>query len=150
MQQKGMIFVLWTAGLHEMTATIFVTELRRVGLPVKVVGLRRRAERGAFGLGLLPDLSLEQAVIHLPQVRCLILPGPVERLAVLSQHPRLSELLNTVSAQGIFVSDAGEEDGQPNVPLGTAREGKHWRYKRDKRLFRFAQELADWLMETND
>lgn len=150
MQRNGIIFVLWAAGLEEIAATIFVTELRRMGLRVKVVGLRRRAERGAFGLGLLPDLSLEQAAIHFPQARCLIVPGPVERLAALSQHPRLGELLNRMSAQGIFVSEVGIEDRELDVPLNAERDSRHWFYKGDERLICLARKLAERLVEAND
>ena len=42
------IFVLWGNGFDETTATIFITELRRVGLPVKLVGLSQRRSAGVM------------------------------------------------------------------------------------------------------
>ena len=41
------IFVLWGNGFDEAMTAIFVTELRRAGLRVKVVGLTQRCRRSA-------------------------------------------------------------------------------------------------------
>ena len=61
-QNNDYIFVLWASEFEETTATIFVTELRQAGLPVKIVGLTRRISKGAHGLALVPDITLEQAI----------------------------------------------------------------------------------------
>lgn len=141
MRHNGMFFVLWAAGLDELAATIFVTELRRVGLPVKMVGLRRRVERGAFGLGLLPDLTLEQATVYFPQVRCLILPGPAERLTTLLQHPRLDDLLSSVATGGIIVSRFELRHKEPVLMAGKS----HLSFPGSEELVAFAKQLAERL-----
>ncbi len=145
MQHHGLTFVLWAHHLEGSAAAIFVTELRRVGLPVKVVGLHRQPVAGSFGLGLLPDLSLEEAVSLFPRVRCLILPGPLDRLAQLAQHPRLGELLDAVEGQGILVTappphGAGESEAEGRPLFATVLT-----YPNAEGLLAFARELAGML-----
>ena len=100
MKTPGPIFVLWASRLDESVATVFVTELRRVGLPVQVVGLHRQPVPGAFGLALAPDISLEDALPLAHQVRCLIVPGPWPRLQGFHHDPRLRALLEGVNGGG--------------------------------------------------
>jgi hypothetical protein len=55
------VFVLWGDNFEEATAVIFVTELRRTGRLVKLVGLHPPPINGARGVALVPDLMLDQA-----------------------------------------------------------------------------------------
>jgi stage V sporulation protein SpoVS len=146
MQQRKMVFVLWANHLEETVASVFVTELRRMGLPVKIIGLQRQALVGSFGLAMVPDLTLEQAAPQFCQACCLILPGPIERMNIFSQHPRLCELMAFIAIQGIFVvaaSPAGTEQ------IGNAEYSSSIApliYPIDDGLFSFARNLASRLM----
>jgi hypothetical protein len=146
MHQNALTFVLWTAGLEETIAVIFVTELRRIGLPVKVVGLHRQPERGIFGLRLLPDLSLEQAIAFFPRVRCLIIPGPADRWALFSQHPRLGDLLKTMSAEGRLITGFSVDSTQSTSQSEAAGSLTPIIYTDLDDLILFARDLAHKLM----
>ena len=79
------VFVLWGKGFYEASATIFVTELRRAGLRVKVVGLTQRRTSGAFGLALVPDVTLDQILLAASHARGV---GAAELdEALMSAHP---------------------------------------------------------------
>ncbi len=91
--RDGLVLVLWAPRFDELAATVFVTALREAGLKVKLVSLSRRFAGGSHGLGLVPDLSLEEALPLAGAVTCIVLPcgaGDVRRIA---QDPRVRELL---------------------------------------------------------
>lgn len=90
------IFVLWGNGFDEATATIFVTELRRVGFRVKMVGLTQRHLGGACGLVLVPDMTLEQALPLVDKVSCLVVPYTSSGSKRLWNDPRLSEFFHKI------------------------------------------------------
>lgn len=99
MSQAGdYIFVLWGNGFDETTATIFITELRRAGLYVKLVGLTQRRSAGAYGLALVPDVTLEE-ILHLAgRTMCLVVPYASAGNKHLRNDPRLSDFFDRVHA----------------------------------------------------
>lgn len=88
------VFVLWGDYFEEATATIFVTELRKAGLRVKVVGLTRQRTKGAHGLALIPDLTLEQALPLATHTTCIILPCRLHLAQHLRNDPRLHDFFS--------------------------------------------------------
>jgi putative intracellular protease/amidase len=92
------IFVFWGNGFDEATAAIFVTELRRIGLRVKVVGLTQRRSNGACGLALVPDLTLEQALSLANRTTCLVVPYTSSGRNRLGNDPRLKEFFQQAHA----------------------------------------------------
>jgi len=104
-QSDELIFVLWGSGFDEATATIFITELRRAGLHVKLVGLTQRRSNGAYGLALVPDLTLEQALPLAGRTTCMIIPYTSTGNKRLRNDPRLSEFFERAHTnQAKFVS----------------------------------------------
>lgn len=97
-QSDDYIFVLWGNGFDETTATIFITELRRAGLNVKAVGLTQRRATGAYGLALVPDVTLEEVLPLASQTRCLIIPYVSSGNRHLRNDPRLSDFFDRVHA----------------------------------------------------
>lgn len=98
------VFVLWVDNCDEVAATIFTAELRQAGLRVKVVSLTRRQTRGARGLALVPDLTLERALPLANRIACLIIPCPLRVIRSLKNQPRLQEFFSLVrSNQAKFV-----------------------------------------------
>jgi putative intracellular protease/amidase len=85
------VFVLWANEFEETTATIFVTELRRAGLRVKVVGLTQRRSNGIYGLALVPDLTLDETLPLVPNTICVVIPCKSPRVKQLRNDPRLRE-----------------------------------------------------------
>ncbi len=87
------IFVLWGDRFEEATAAVFVTELRKAGLLVKVVGLNSRQISGANGLILLPDLTLGKALPLAPYAVCVVIPYSLPDLKSLKTDPRLQKFI---------------------------------------------------------
>jgi hypothetical protein len=101
------VLVLWGQGFDEITASIFVVELRRAGVRVKLMGLNSRQIAGQHGLALVPDLTLGQALRRANRTCCIILPAPVAAIKQFSYDPRLAELLGrAVSHRALLVMDA--------------------------------------------
>ncbi len=98
---KDYIFVLWGNGFDSLATAIFVTQLRKAGLRVKLVALSRRNIRGTQGLTLLPDMTLEQALPLIKQVSCLIIPP--HRGNKLLNDPRIEKLIEQIDS-ALFVS----------------------------------------------
>ena len=92
-QLRNYHFVLWGEGFDEITATIFVTKLRKAGLLVKLVGLNAQHLAGAHGLTLVPDLTLGHAVKLVRQTAAVIMPCTGPELLPFSIDPRLNEFL---------------------------------------------------------
>jgi hypothetical protein len=72
---------------------------------VKLVGLTQRRSNGAYGLALVPDLTLEQILPFADRTRCLIVPYTSTGNKRLRNDPRLSEFFERAHAnQARFVS----------------------------------------------
>ena len=91
-RSDGYIFVLWGNKFDEVAATIFVVELRKAGFLVKVVGLTPPNIKGEYGLALVPDLTLDQALQKAASAICIIIPNPAYQVKHLRNDPRVSEL----------------------------------------------------------
>jgi 4-methyl-5(b-hydroxyethyl)-thiazole monophosphate biosynthesis len=103
-ERQGYVFVLWANNFEEVAATVFVSELREAGLRVKIVGLTGPNSRGTHGLGLVPDLTLDQALPLACQTCCLVIPGPASSFKTLQNDPRLHRFFEKVrSVQAWFV-----------------------------------------------
>jgi hypothetical protein len=68
------IFVLWGQGFDELIACTFVTNFRRSGIRVKVVGISGSRNRGACGLTLLPDLAVHEALPLASHAMAVVIP----------------------------------------------------------------------------
>ena len=86
------IFILWGDRFEEATAVTFVTELRRAGLLVKVVGLNGQSSSGRYGLVLTSDLTLSEAMALADKAICIVIPCSVATLRRVENDPRVLEL----------------------------------------------------------
>lgn len=91
-------FVLWADRFDEVVAVIYVAELRRAGLRVKLVGLPGPGFVGVHGLALAPDLTLDEALALAQRVACIVAPSDSPALRRLANDPRLMELLDLALA----------------------------------------------------
>lgn len=87
------IFVFWGNNFEEAATVTFVTEFRDMGFKVKLVGLTPFPVSGAYGLALIPDLSLAQALPLANQTMCIIIPSTVPNIRKLENDPRIIEFL---------------------------------------------------------
>jgi hypothetical protein len=97
-QSQDYIFVLWGDQFDSLAASIFVTQLRKAGLRVKLVSLARQTITGTQGLTLLPDLTLEQALPLAKKAIGVIIPcGPLGAKQ-LENDPRLDGFFKNAHA----------------------------------------------------
>lgn len=87
------VFVLWGDQFDEAAAALVITGLRQAGLRVKVVGLHGTCVKGAHGLGLLADLTLDQALTIADRAICVVFPCTTQSFQRARDDPRLEEFL---------------------------------------------------------
>lgn len=97
-EAKDHCFVLWADRFDEVAAVVFVAELRRAGLRVRLVGLAGPGFVGSHGLALAPDLTLDEALAQTGRLACLVAPCDASALARAANDPRLAELLEAAAA----------------------------------------------------
>ncbi len=135
----GYIFVLWGHRFDEVTATIFVTELRKARHRVKIVSLTQHLISGLYGLALGQDLTLEQALPLAHQTLCLIIPASMPGLKRLDNDPRVRDFFNLAHGnQATFI--AGYDVVQQQL-LPAARDNVIT-YPNSEELIWFAREVA--------
>ena len=100
MPTEPTILVLWATGFDEAVATLFVTQCRYLGLPVRLVGLTREGASGAYGLTLVPDAGLDEASHLAANAGCVVIPCPWLEAQQLRHDPRLGEFLRLAQANG--------------------------------------------------
>jgi hypothetical protein len=144
---KKYLFVLWGEGFDETITTVFVTELREVGLLVKVVGLSARHTSGARGLVLVPDLTMEQALPLAGQAIAVIVPtSALQSHASLNSDPRVPLFLAEAETnRATFVLGRGSEQEPVGVELPPSVSGKVLVYPKREEIIFFARYLADLL-----
>jgi putative intracellular protease/amidase len=98
---KSKVLVLVAPGFEEADVSTVTRTLRRSGLSVAVVGLTAGPVRGAYGLSLVPDLTLSEVDIERP--RAVVLPGGVQGSRRFNADPRVHLLLRQVAGQGGYV-----------------------------------------------
>ena len=99
-EPKDYVFVLWSDEFEELPATAFVTELREVGLRVKLVSFDRQRIRGIHGLTLHPDLSLEQALPLADKAVAVIIPSGSLGPTRFENDPRLRDFFGKAAQAG--------------------------------------------------
>lgn len=141
------VIVLWANDFEETAATLFVTELRRAGLRVKVVGLTRRRSPGVCGLALDPDLTLDDALPLAGKTVCVVIPCSSPRVKQLKNDPRLREFLAQVDLNQakLVLSPLGEEELM-DLQL-FAGSGKTLFYPSREDMLEFVWELAATLRQ---
>ncbi|MEM7028899.1 MAG: hypothetical protein AAF629_04855 [Chloroflexota bacterium] len=96
-------FVLWASGFEEAMATLFITELRRANRRTRLVGLTKRPSSGAFGLALVPDLTLEEALPLASDAGWVVIPCDANGFRTLRADPRLMPFIK-VACQAKFIT----------------------------------------------
>jgi len=135
------IFVLWGAGFDEAAAAIFITELRKAGLLVKVVGLHSGQISGANGLALLPDLTLGKALTLAVRVICVVIPYGSPDSNQLRIDPRLGKFFaQTQANKAKFVVKQSDETTIAGLDLFPKNGVIN--YPEDESLVEFVRELA--------
>jgi hypothetical protein len=108
--QRGLewTLLLLADGFSETQAALYVSELRGVGLPLKIVGLTKRAVQSEHGIKILPDFSIDTVIQKPFQIRLLILPGGKATATAWRADPRTQLLFDLVRGQGGYLVAAPE------------------------------------------
>jgi len=139
------VVVLWGDKCDEVAATIFVSELRQVGLRVKVVGLTRQQTSGACGLALVPDLTLEQVMPLVPQIICLVIPCSLHVAWLFRNDPRLRDFFEQLRTnQGRVIM--GSLNGEDDLALFSLTRAEVTVYPDHETLVTFARQIASSLL----
>ena len=100
-KDRKQIFVLWGPQFEPVAASIFVAELRRLGLRVKVVSLSVRKMPGQNGLAIYHDITLGEALNIIGKASGVIVPCRLMGAQRLRNDPRASRLFKEVSANKV-------------------------------------------------
>ena len=141
------VFVLWGDNFEEVTAAIFISELREAGLRVKMVSLNSQQTSGAHGLALVPDLTLTQALPLARQTICVIIPCALRVVQYFKHDPRLHEFFSLVQANDapIFIGSLNGSAAQDLEALSLAVD-RVYVYPLDTDLIDFSQQIAEMLL----
>lgn len=97
---RDSILVFWGKSFDEATAALFITELRKAGLRVKVVGLNGRSPPGVHGLSIVPDWTVTQAQSCSESINLIVLPCNPNLWPRIANDPRVTQLIDTVQTTG--------------------------------------------------
>ena len=91
------VFVLWGTHFDEVIAVLAIIGLRQAGVRVKVVGLSGPYAKGAHGLGLQADWTLDEALAAADQAIGVVIPCTMHTFQGLMNDPRVAEFLEQVA-----------------------------------------------------
>lgn len=90
------VFILLAHGFEEMPVVYCLDRMREAGLPVSLVGLVSGAVRGAHGLVIEPDYSLDTTG-QTTLVCGVVIPGGQQCISLLMMDPRVYHLVQDVT-----------------------------------------------------
>ncbi len=140
-EAKDHCFVLWADRFDEVAAVVFVAELRRAGLWVKLVGLPGPSFVGRHGLALTPDLTLDEALALAERVACIVVPCDSPAMQRVVNDPRLAELLEQAEA-GRAQIVAGQAASAALEQVGASQRAGMTVYSQGRSFYRQARRLA--------
>jgi len=116
---NGCAYILWGDQFNEVMAAMAASELRTAGWRTWLVGLHGAEHVGRFGVTLVADLSLGEALRARERMVCLVAPCALEAVNN-DPDPRLGELLHKARAQqAVFLLE-------PELPAAPALEHAHF------------------------
>ena len=96
------VLVLFADGSEELEAVTVVNILRRAGVSVTLAGLNAGALRGSRGTLLVPDATLDDAMMR--SYDMVVLPGGQPGTDNLKADARVLKLMQQMSHQGKYVT----------------------------------------------
>lgn len=120
-RSQSCVLVLWDTNFEEWIAVTFVTEFRRLGIRTLLVGVQARPAVGAYGVMLVPDITLDAALALADRTCCVVMPCGCADLRRLENEPRLHTLFVRAQANQARLV-VGCQDArvwqQVDLPLG--------------------------------
>jgi 4-methyl-5(b-hydroxyethyl)-thiazole monophosphate biosynthesis len=96
------VLVPLAQGCEEIEAVTVIDILRRAGIDVISAGLDAQPVRASRGVMLIPDTTLEEALLQ--DFDMIVLPGGQPGTNNLKADPRILNLLKRMSSQGKYVT----------------------------------------------
>ncbi|MGA7594249.1 MAG: DJ-1 family glyoxalase III [Gallionella sp.] len=96
------VLVMFAAGSEELETVTVINILRRAGISVTLAGLESGALRGSRGIVLLPDTTLEDALLH--SYDMVVLPGGQPGTDNLKADKRVAWLVRKLAQQEKYVT----------------------------------------------
>ena len=96
------VLVPLAQGCEELEAVTVVDLLRRAGIEVVTAGLDEQPVRASRGLVLLPDMTLDRALLQ--EYDMIVLPGGLPGADNLGNDARIIERLQSMSAAGKYTA----------------------------------------------
>lgn len=96
------VFLFWSEQFDAEIAVTFVSQLRRIGLNVKIVGNSGLNVTGQYGIHLRPDMLLSDAMTLADQAVCIILPCGTSALKRLQKDPRVTAFMTEAFQHGAY------------------------------------------------
>lgn len=113
--QDGCIYVLWHTHFNEVMAAIFLARLRDAGICAKLVGLHGDRHPGRYGVTLVADISLGEALQSHNQILGIIAPCAPDMFGDVEPDPRVAEFLARAQLQqAVFVTEG--DHATPHYP----------------------------------
>jgi hypothetical protein len=120
------IILLLADGFDEGAVSIVSIVLRQAGLLVNLAGLRANRVRGAHGLVIVPNTTLERVLESSSPILALILPGGTGHRARLRADPRVKTLLQRIITEKAVLVGLEDQVTRMIVELTeTNRESLH-------------------------
>ena len=88
------VLVLWGEQFDGEMAVMFLTQLRQAKVRVKLVGLRGKSTAGLYGISLLPEMTLSQALPIAKFVSSIVIPCHSPHLVSMGNDPRIRDFFN--------------------------------------------------------
>jgi transcriptional regulator GlxA family with amidase domain len=110
--RRSQVIVLLADGFDEAAVSLVLSTLRQAGVAVSLVGLRAGPANGAYGMVVVPDMSLDRLLERDGSNSALIVPGGAGHLARLQADPRVGGLLRRaveVEAMVVGLDQAADE-----------------------------------------
>ena len=85
--------MLWGERCDEALAVAWVSRLRAEGRRVYLVGVSGRRVRGKFGVGLVVDIGLDEALALAAEAALVVIPCGEDALEAVRRDPRFDEFL---------------------------------------------------------
>ena len=121
-RRKPQISVLLAPGAEESDVLDVTRTLRAARFPVFVVGLTANPARGAHGLALAPDRTLNE--VDAQDFQAVVLPGGKQGVGHLNADPRVHAFLRQVVACGGLVLALGDAEQVVQVAGVGGPEGR--------------------------
>lgn len=136
-------FILWGDRFDEEVAAIFATELRRIGICVKIVGLTGLQAAGIHGLVLTADWTLGQALPLANQAICVVVPCSASVLQRSEDDPRVQQFFReAMTNQAHFVISNSDTLEQTSLKLLSTPDTPFLMYKESYEIVELAHRTA--------